>query len=281
MAEPILHQKPTEEELQAGIDAALKEETPTEKTEDNQEDQDNPQVVEEEEVEEETQVEEEVEEEEVEEEKEQPKDEKVDFEKRYKDSSREAHILAEGKKILEQEIDDAQSLPAPTEDDLRADLRKDGIEFEDLSDFEKKLAKDNLHQKNINNAIREIRNKAKADEERIDARSKEAETFSIHPDILKKFPKLEGRQEEFVAYASKPTRLVLDLEDLAKLFIVDLPEPKKNKGKMFEPGNGGPSDKPKPKSYKISVEQSEILRNTDYKKYIEYLKQGRIETTIE
>lgn len=290
MPDPI-NDRPTQEELKAGIDAALEDEDPQNPPNDNPENSEddlpkNPPADGEDSEEEE--LDDEEGEEEGDEESTPPtkpkEDEKppVDFEKRYKDSSREAHILAEGKQKLEEEIDEAQNIPTPTEDELREDLKKDGIELDDLSAFEKKLAIESLHQKNINNKVKEIRNRTKADEERVEQRTNEVETFAIHPDTLKRFPKLEGKQDDFIAYATKPSRLVLDLEDLAKLFIIDLPEPKKNKGKMFEIGTGGPNDKPKQRTGIITdPDIAETLRQNDFKKYTNLLKAGKIQIAVE
>lgn len=294
MPEPTLHIKPTQEELQAKIDAAQKALEEEDKPKDPPADDPNPPAdgegEEDEEIDEEGEEGEEDEGKEGEEDedadedkeedkkppvKEEPKP-PVDFEKRYKDSSREAHILRENKDKQDAEIDEVQGLAEPTEDQLRTEYP----DWDDLSETERKLAKKVFHGELKEAKIREIREKYRADEQKIGDRAKEAEVFAIHPDTLSRFPKLEGKQEEFMAYASKPSRLIMDLEDLAKLFILDLPTPIKHKGKMFETGGAG-GEKGKPKTNKLTLEQGTMLRQTNYKKYVEYLKAGKIESAVE
>jgi hypothetical protein len=50
---------------------------------------------------------------------------------------------------------------------------------------------------------------------------------------------------------------------------------------MMETGQGGPKEPPKPKDTRLSIEEGAELRKTDYKKYVEYLKAGKIKTEIE
>ena len=90
-----------------------------------------------------------------------------------------------------------------------------------------------------------------------------------------------GKQEEFKVFATKQTRLTLDLEDAAALFCTTLPEPEKHKGQMFETGTGGATDKQKPKDDKISLEEARVLMSTDYKKYMEKLKAGKIKMDVD
>lgn len=196
--------------------------------------------------------------------------------KKFSESSREAQIIAQNKKQLEEQIDEAQNMPEPTEEELKYEFP----EWETLTDFEKRLAKDNLYQKRINERIKEIRNQQKEAEKRINERIVEVEEFLIDAEILKKFPDLEKKEEEFKKFATKSTRLTLDLEDLAKLFLFDMPQPIRHKGAMFETGSGGPNERPQPKSDKISIDNARILMKTDYKKYKEYLKAGKIEVPV-
>jgi hypothetical protein len=193
--------------------------------------------------------------------------------KKFSESSREAQIVSFSKKQLEEQIDEAQNMPEPTENELVAEFP----DWDTYSELEKRLAKDNFHQRRINERVRDIRNQQKEAERRVNERVEEIREFMIDPKVLEKFPKLEGRQKEFEKFATKPTRLTLDLEDLAKLFLYELPEPDKHHGKMFETGSGGPNDRPKPKSDKITIEQARQLMKSDYKKYVEYLKAGKID----
>ncbi len=284
------HTKPTQEELDEEIRKA-QELIDQEDSEPDPEPEEDEEEVEEEELpnldddedEEETPDEEEEDEEEEDETpdpKPEPKkdpdkkEEDVDYEQKFKESSREAQVIALSKKQLEEQIDEAQNMPEPTESELRAEF----AEWESLSDFEKRMAKDNFHNKRINSKIREIRNQQKQAQAKITERETEIESFVIQPDISKRFPNLKGKEEDFKKFATKPTRLTLDLEDLVKLFLFDQPVKTviKHKGKMFETGSGGANGKPKPSDGKLTPGQGEQLRKRDYKKYVEYLRAGKI-----
>jgi hypothetical protein len=196
--------------------------------------------------------------------------------KRYADSTREAQVIAHSKKELEEEIDEAQNIPLPSIDELKAE----NPDWDLMSATEQKLATKLMHLEKKEAKVLEIRNKAKADEAKIVQRAKEIEAFTIDPTILKKFPKLEGKEEEFKLFATKQTRLSLDLEDAAGLFSIQLPEPVKHKGQMFETGTGGASDKQKPKDDKISLEEAALLMKTDYNKYKEMLIAGKVKLDV-
>ena len=198
-------------------------------------------------------------------------------EEKFAASAREAQVLAQSKKQLEESIDKAYEMPEPTEAQLVAEYGDLSL----LSEFERKLATQNLHNKLINEEVKRIRNDQRQSQEKKEARDKEVDAYSIHPDTLKQFPRLEGKQEEFRKFASKPTRLNLDLEDLTTIFLANLPPPVKHKGAMMETGTGGPKDKIKPKSDKISIEESAILMKNNYPEYVRLLKANKISTDID
>ena len=99
------------------------------------------------------------------------------------------------------------------------------------------------------------------------------------PVALSDNPGLEGSEEDFKIFAIKPTRRGVDFETLvsAFLFAKQKNAPPKKKGQMFETGSAGNREKPgKPKADTITTEESVQLRQNDYKKYLVYLREGRI-----
>ena len=201
------------------------------------------------------------------------KDEKpeVNYKKKFVESTREAQVLYAKNKKINDAFDKAKDLPDPTEDDMKAEY----TDWDVMSDFEKKMAKDTMISKKRFEAIGEVNRGFKEIEEwqaKIDA-------FSDDPNSLVDNPKLEGKMEEFKAFATKPSRRGVDFEDLIPAFLYSEDQEKpKNKGKMFETGTGGPATKSKPKSDKISIEEARSLRETDYSKYKELLKAGKIKS---
>lgn len=209
-----------------------------------------------------------------------PKEAAPDYEEKFKQSSRQAQSIAESKKQLEEAIDKAYQMPEPTEEQVKADLQKDGINYDELSDFEKRQAKQTLHNKNINETIRQAREEQKATEENTKKYVNDLEVHAIKPDTLKKYPALDGRENELKKFVQDvPTRIGMNFDDVIALFLVRTAKPKKeNKGGMFPTGQGGRGEeKPKPNDGKMTLAQADVLRRTDYKKYREAVENDKID----
>jgi hypothetical protein len=282
MPKTKLHHKPTKEELDAeinkGIEEIEKEETTPPVTPDipetpetPEEEQETPETPEEETPE--TPEEETPEPSKTEEEEEPEAPEKPDYEEKFKNSSAEALLIRSKTKKLTEVIEKAGDVPAPTEEEMMAEYP----EWDVMSDFEKKLAIKNTTNDRRFEAISEATKEFKS----IDTWNKKIDDYLADSEVLANHQELEGKEEEFKVFASKPSRRGADFEDLVSAFLYTRPEPVKHTGKMFEVGSGGINEKPKPKSNKISVADSMILRKTDYKKYLSYLKKGLIELESE
>jgi len=268
MAEPKLHKKPTKAELQAEIDKTIEA---TESSPEPIEEEQSAQITDvapvEETPEETTEevVEETVEEEVVEE---QPQEE-PDYKKKFVESTREAQVLHAKNKQLVNAVDEA-SLIEVTEEDLQREYQ----DWDLMTDTEKRLAKESLLSSRRFNIIRDEQLKFKD----VEAWNEKVNVFTDDPKTLVDHPQLEGKIEDFKLFASKPTRRGVDFEDLIPAFLYNESKNKvaPKKGQMFEQGTGGNS-KPKPKGDKISTEEGRLLMNTDYNKFKELLKAGKIE----
>jgi len=281
------HVKPTLEELDQGAEQALKEAEAIKAEEDKKKETDNEtlkKAVEEvetpeEEVEETT--EEEVEEEpEVEEKEEKPKkveveepeEEKEDYKKKFVESTKEGQILYSKNKKMMEALSKVDDIPEPTEEELQ----KEFTDWEIMSDFEKRLAKNDI----INSRKLEQISKVNKEFKDTDAWNGKVDEFVSDPNSLIKYPGLEGKESEFKIFANKTTRRGVDFEDLVSSFLYTAEsERPKNKGKMLE-STTGDTTKQKPKSNKISIEQARILRQNDYNKWSELLRAGKIESDI-
>lgn len=244
----MVNNKPTTEELDKGIEEAIQE---AEKPE------------------------EQIEQVEPNEEKEEPQEtsqetpQEVDYKKKFIESTRQAQILASKNKKLSEAIENSSLDKEITEDDVRRKYP----EFDDLSDFEKKMARDRVIEDKRLESIRKISEEFK----NIDAWQEKVKTFVTDPKMLADNPDLEGKQDEFEVFASKPSRMGADFQDLVAAFLYERSKSVvKHKGKMFETGGGG--IKEKPKSDKISLADSQKLRNSNYSLYKEYLIAGKIAT---
>jgi len=158
----------------------------------------------------------------------------------------------------------------PTEDDLKGEYP----EWETMTSTEKRLAKESL----VNKQRFQIIHEARKAEKNIEAWKEKVDTFIDNPQSLIDNPELEGKQEEFKAFASKPTRSGSDFDILIGAFLHDATKnaKPKQKGSMFPTGNGGPNDKPAVKADKLTVEQGRALRQTNYSEWREKLKAGKI-----
>lgn len=209
--------------------------------------------------------------------KEPPKDQKppeknddVDYKKKFVESTRESQILYARNKKMDEAFTKAMEVGEPTPEELKAKFP----DWDDMGDFEQRMAKDNLINEKRFQALGEVTKDFKD----FEAWNKQVNDFITNPETLTKYEDLEGKQEEFKLFASKPTRRNLDFEDLVSSFLYSYEATTpKHKDQMFETGSGGDKSKPIVKSDKITLDQARILRESDYNKYREYLKAGKIQ----
>lgn len=279
------HIKPTTEELDAQIAASLQElekedkkpedkEAPTKEEEKSEEKEvEKEEEKEEEEKEEKPVIKEEQKEEEKAEEKEEDKS-SIDYKKKFAESSRESIILLHQSKKLIKAIEEAGALPDPTEDEMKAEY----TDWELMDDAQKKMAKETAKNKralaSLGTVVQETRN--------IEAWNAKVDEYISDPKTLQAFPGLEGREDDFKVFSSKETRRGADFEILTNAFLHTVQDVKiKHKGSMFEKPSGGPNDKMKKKSDKISLSDAENIKKTDYKRWLQLLKDGKIESDVD
>ena len=195
-----------------------------------------------------------------------------DYKKKFLESTREAKILHAKNKKVNEAIEQASGLSDPTEDELRVKYP----EWEDMTNTEKTLAREGFISTRrfsvISEATREFKD--------MDAWVDKVDAFVSDPKILSDHPDLEGKIEEFKVFAGKPSRKGVDFNDLIAAFLYDATRRKPTmKGKMFEIGNGGHGEKPKPKNDKISLDEATLIMKTDYNKYKKLLKDRKIDMT--
>ena len=192
-----------------------------------------------------------------------------DYKEKFINSTKEAQILhAKNKKIMEA-FEKSKGIPEPTEDELK----KEYSDWDVMGDFEKKIAKDNMRNTKRFASFGEV-----AEEfTEIGKWQTKVDEFMGDPENISNNPLLEGKEAEFRAFASKPTRRGVDFDDLIGAFLFEESKGVKlNKGGMLPTGSAG--DKTiKPKSDKLTVEQGRQLRMADYEKYKRYLLAGKIE----
>lgn len=252
-----LHVKPTKEELEANAQKALQELEA--QPEPEKEEPTEPEEVAE--LEPEAQPEAEVD-----------NTETVELKKKLTNSAKEAQVLQSRTKKYDEAVGEAESITEPTDDDMVAEYG--ASEWENMTTTEQKLAKKSW----VSEKRFEIMSKVAKEGKDIEKWNSSVDTFVDDPKTLIDHPELEGKTEDFKLFAMKPSRRGLDMQDLILAFNGDmvLNSKPKNKGKMFETGTPGNKDKPQPTQEKLTPAQSKVLMTTDYKKWKELLKQGKI-----
>lgn len=251
--------KKTKEELQEEIDKTVKDLEQEIQEDALEEDEENTEDTEESQEEEEVET------------KEPNGEDKPDYRKRYEDSSREAHILYSKNKKMTEAIERASDVPEPTEEELQ----KEFPEWDEMSNFEQRMAKDSVINKRKLDAISEVAKDFKD----MDAWNQKVDEFITDVETITNHPALEGREEEFKIFVSKETRRGVDFETLTSAFLYEVEEkaPPKKRGKMFETGSAGLNEKTKPKSDKVSLADATRLRQTNYKEYVRLLREKKID----
>ncbi len=199
-----------------------------------------------------------------------PPEPPVNWEGKFKASARDAQIQGYKNKEIAKAIDEANALPEPTEDDLKAEYS----DWEDMTPTEQRLAKESL----LNKRRWQLLDSATQKFKKVDEWTDKVKAYIADPKILADHPELEGKTEEFEHFASDIQRRDMDFETLILAFAGEQAKkkPAPKTGQMFPAGSGGPKEPPKPVDDRLSPEQAAVLRKTDYKKFKELLKAGKI-----
>ncbi len=178
-------------------------------------------------------------------------------ETKFSQSTREAQILTAKVQGYEQRESFTNQ---PSEDDLR----KAFPTWDYMTDTEKDIAKGTyLARKDAAEAVSEKRQR----EERA-AWNRSVDEFTLTDQ------RLAGREEEFKKFASKPTRIGVDLSVLASAFLFETPEPAKAPpAPGLETGSGGTRE-PAPKKWKAS--DVAALQKNNPKEYHRLITTGKL-----
>jgi hypothetical protein len=271
--------KPTKEELKAKEEEAIKAAEELEGRQqlppDEEEEDDTPEVDDTptEEGEEEEVADEAEEAEPSKEVKEQLKKEVEEKKKKLAASARENQKIYAKNRVINKALADAEDVPEPTEEELQAEFN----DWDIMSDTEKVFAKETVISRNWRKTIAQAKEQAT----KIEKWNESVEDFVSDPVTLTDNPDLEGKTEEFKAFAEEETNNSVPFGILVSAFLHNHSTNKpNNKGRMFERGSGGPNDKPQPKDGSITLEEGRKLRETDYNKWKELLAQGKIKSDL-
>ena len=208
-----------------------------------------------------------------------PTPEPEPFKKKFVASQREAIVLHGKQKQMNQAIDQANAIADPTEEEMRVEYP----EWDDMTEPEKRTAI-----KTVKNDKRfAILNTARQAERNVEEWHTKVDTFIGDPKTLIAHPELEGKQAEFILFASQPTRVGTDFTTLVEAFMYNVEKTKtssQRKREMFPSGQNRGSSRPAVKSDKISLDEARRLRESknpaDNKKYLAAIKAHKIDNSL-
>ena len=186
----------------------------------------------------------------------------IDYEKKFSDSTRENQILLA--KLGEQDKAKQELTNEPTDSDLRTAFP----EWDLMSDTEKRLATRTLRAERIGgNAAQQVQ----------EINADRSWNTSIELAVASN-PTLQGKEQAFRQYASRPQYRNVPMDVLASAFLQTqglsaAPTPTPHKPGL-ETGQGGPRETPKPIG--LTMEQLAALRKSDPKAYEKYIKTHEI-----
>jgi hypothetical protein len=185
----------------------------------------------------------------------------VDYEKKFSESSRENQILRE--RIAAEEKARQELTKEPTDSDIRTAFPN----WEEMSETEKGLARRTL------NAERTAQSAA----QKADAVNSDREWNTSLEIAVTSNAALQGKEQQFKQYASKPQYRNVPMDVLVDAFLNKFPAAPSNPTPKpgLEPGSGGPRKPETPN--KISAENLQLLRKTNPKAYAEYIKKHSLE----
>lgn len=139
------------------------------------------------------------------------KAEKEAAERKFAASTREAQMLGMRDRIYQENIQKAKDLPLPSDQDMRTEY---GDDWDSLDPVNQKIARESLHAKQKLALIESTNDRLTNEQTQIN----KVRSYTADPEVVKLFPVIEGNEDEFEKFALKPSRIGMDLEDVASLF---------------------------------------------------------------
>jgi hypothetical protein len=189
-----------------------------------------------------------------------PAPQPIDYETKFKESTREAQILA-----AQLEAEKAKSRKELTNEPTDSDLQAAFPEWDVMTDTERKLARRAFATERLTTSLLTEREQEKA-----------AQRWNTDLELtIAQKPALQGKEQAFKDFAKKPTHRGAPLDVLVSAFLHEsssrppsTPAPTPQPGLL--PGNGGPREAEKPKL--LSGAELKQLRETNAKAYTEYIR---------
>lgn len=198
-----------------------------------------------------------------------------DVEERLAEQRREATILHEKNKQLSDAFVKANEIKDPTEEELREQARRDGFNFDDLTDFERVQFKKNL----VNERKLQILNEVGSKVTNIDQWAQDVDKFLDDNETNQTNKALFGKEGAFRAFCMKQSHRGVNMSLLVSAFLHDAPkDTPKHKGSLMLTRTGG--ERVEKKNNLKDAEYVQNLRKSNPREYQRLLKTGKINIEI-
>lgn len=193
----------------------------------------------------------------------------IEKDKKFADSARGAQKLLDEKKIRQENAAKADALPEPTDDEM---ITEYGDDWDGMDPGTQKMARNLLHEKRKTAIMKSTDDRIRFEESHV----LKIQAYAADPETIKQFPAIEGKEDEFEHFAKKSSRVAMDLEDVAALFVASIMSRPKAPGGSLFPKNTPIVKAPAPVKTGISPEQATALRTKDHKKYEQLVREKKI-----
>lgn len=193
---------------------------------------------------------------------------------RYKSQQTEAQIQAERNKALTDKVEEADKATI-TDEEAKAFATKDGLNWDELTNFEQIMAKKTyLSEKKFNLVNESVQNAKK-----VDQWAASVDEFIDTTDGKPEFIDLSSHEVDFRKFAMKEAHRGTPMDILLGAFLHNLPPAKPNRGSLFNSGSGGEKQTPKSDGI-IDADQAKVLRETKPREYNKLVRAGKIKIDI-
>src|SRR3990172_6269971 len=148
------------------------------------------------------------------------------YKKKFSESSKENQKIYAKNRVINKALADAEDVPEPTEEELQVEF----ADWDVMSDTERVFAKETVISRNWRKTIAQAKEQAT----RIEKWNESVEDFVSDPVTLTDNPELEGKTEEFKAFATEEANNSVPFKLLVSAFLHDHTTNKPNNKKKKE-----------------------------------------------
>jgi hypothetical protein len=194
-----------------------------------------------------------------------PEKPKIDYETKFKESQKEAMVLKS--KLDEIEAEKEKKIVID-----EVFLTKKYPDWEEMTTGEQRAIK---RAEELDQEVQEIKNNTNKFNN--DREWEEKVNVFVADDMPILLPDIVGREEDFIKFATRPSRKGRPLEELGKIYLFDNPPPAKKRN-LFHSGSSA-GDNPAPKDG-LDADLIKKMREENPTKFLKLVRAGKIKIKI-